>query len=58
MSRLRTDNGRRTDREDRARILESSQKGGNEVDLIGRQGRVGGGVLYEQVSQTVEFVIH
>ena len=34
---------------------ESSQKGGDEVDLIGRQGRVGGGVLDEQVSQAVEF---
>ena len=34
---------------------ESSQKGGDEVNLIGRQGRVCGGVLYEQVSQAVEF---
>ena len=34
---------------------ESCRKGGDEVDLIGRQGRVGGGVLDEQVSQAVEF---
>ena len=43
----------------RTPLLEKVVKeGGDEVELIGREGRVGGVVLDQQVSQAVELVGH